>query len=89
MALTGSARASRISASFRVSVLGSPSNWSRPLTSMVRVSSEGKADPSVHFTSSAEASEINTLYFSRMYLMTASSISSPAMRMESENTLPL
>jgi hypothetical protein len=32
---------------------------------------------------------MSTLYFSRMYLMMASSISSPAMRMESENTLPL
>ena len=76
----GSARASRISASVMVRVLGIPSMRSRPLISMVMGSSRGKAEPISSLICSAVRSPMSRLYFFLMYWMTDSSISLPATR---------
>ena len=82
MVLTISASDSRISSSLTVRVLGMPSTRSRPLTSIVRVSSEGHALPSSILIASAVRSPMSRLYLRLMYEMIASSISLPAMRTE-------
>src|SRR5437867_862489 len=78
MILMHSSRASRISSSETMTLLGTPSIRSRPLISIVRGWSNGWADPISILTCSAVRSPIRRLYFLLMYWVIASSISLPA-----------
>ena len=81
---THSLNAPRISSSLMVTVRGMPSIKLRPLISIVKGLSSGKAEPIWHLICSAVRSPIKRLYLRFKNCVIASSISLPATRTERE-----
>src|ERR671935_658391 len=75
--LTGPSSAWRISSLLRITVLGRPVSMSRPLTSACTSSLRSNAEPTSSLISSAVCWPTSSLYSVLMWLMIASSISSP------------
>src|SRR5918992_4073323 len=86
--LTDSSIARRISSDVSTTVFGRPLRRSRPRTSACTSSASSHAEPISGFSSSAVWLPIRSLYSFLMWLMIASSISSPPTRMDCETTIP-
>src|SRR3954451_7479800 len=86
--VTGSSSACRTSSLERITVFGSPVSMSRPRTSACTSSFSGCAEPTSSLISSAVCWPISSLYSRLMWLMIASSISSPPTRSDCETTIP-
>ena len=71
-----------------MTVFGRPVSMSRPLTSACTSSFRSKAEPTSSLISSAVCWPIRSLYSVLMWLMIASSISSPPTRRLWETTIP-
>ena len=85
---TGPSMARRTSAEPTSTVLGRPVVRSRPRSRVVSSSRSGKTEPTATLMSSALRSPSSREYSALTWLMSASSISSPAVRSEVEVTMP-